>query len=52
MECAACDYEFSEAIYAQDIEGLYFATSIDREFEDSEHFHIWMVDDDGTEEII
>lgn len=50
--CDACLYEFDEAIHAQDVEGLFFATSIDREFEDSEHFYVWMVDDDGSEEII
>lgn len=48
--CEGCEYEFGEAIRLQD-EGLYYATSIDREFEDMEHFAIWMVDDEGIVQV-
>lgn len=46
-EWEGCEWEFLEAIRLQDDEGLYFATSIDRELEDMEHFNILMVDGDG-----
>ena len=45
-DCEGCEWEFLEAIKLQD-EGLFFATSIDMELEDMEHFSILMVDDDG-----
>jgi len=50
-DCEGCEYEFCDAINLQDDEGLFLATSIDFEFEDMEHFAIWMVDDDGREVI-
>ena len=48
-DCEGCEWEFQEAIYCQDVEGLFFATSIDdyMELEDMEHFSICMVDDAG-----
>lgn len=49
MDCEGCEEELEEAIFSQDEEGLYFATSIDdyMELEDMEHFTICMVNDDG-----
>lgn len=49
MDCEGCECELLDAIRSQDVEGLYFATSIDdyMEFEDMEHFTILMVNDDG-----
>jgi hypothetical protein len=48
--CDGCDYEMMDAITAQD-EGLHYATSTDQEYWDGEHFFIWMVDDNGKEQI-
>jgi hypothetical protein len=50
-QCEGCEEEFGQAIMYQDDNGLYFATSIDREIEDMTHFTIWMVDDDGKEQV-
>ena len=47
INCEGCLYEFDEAITDQDIEGLHYATSIDKEFDGRKHFFLLMVDDDG-----
>jgi len=47
MNCSGCDEELMEAIDYQDDSGLYYATSIDREYYQNGHFIILMVDDDG-----
>lgn len=49
--CNGCQCELGEAIYSQDHEGLFFATSIGKEFDESKHFMIWMVDEKGETRI-
>jgi len=46
--CEGCDYEFNEALNAQEEEGLYFATTLEREYDSKKHFAIFMVDDNGN----
>ena len=46
MNCLGCSVEFDEALHAQ-VDGLYYATSLDREYRRRGHFLVWMVDDDG-----
>jgi len=45
--CIGCKEEFGQALYYQE-KGLYFATSLDKEFVGRKHFAILMVDDDGN----
>jgi hypothetical protein len=47
MNCLGCSVEFDEAISAQDNDGLYYATSLDREYRRKGHFLVWMVNDAG-----
>lgn len=46
-KCEGCDCELEMAIEYQDDYGLHQATSTEREYEDMEHFAVWMVDDEG-----
>ena len=47
MNCLGCRVEFDEALSAQDNDGLYYATSLDREYRRRGHFLVWMVNDAG-----
>lgn len=46
-QCSGCDEELGQAIYYQDDFGLHYATSLEEEFWEREHFKILMVDDEG-----
>jgi|WetSurSiteA1Bulk_404760.scaffolds.fasta_scaffold849480_1 hypothetical protein len=46
--CKGCEEEFRQALFAQNLEGYYFATSLEREYIGRKHFMIYMVDDDGN----
>ena len=45
--CVGCDIEFIEALLAQDVCSLYYATSVDNEYFCTGHFCVLMVDDYG-----
>jgi len=46
QSCNGCDEEFKQALMYQE-EGLFFATSVDNEFWEGEHFCILMVNNEG-----
>ena len=46
--CEGCEWEFDEAIRAQDEMGLHFATTTKHEIDGRKHFFLLMVDDDGN----
>ena len=44
--CEGCEYEFEEALFWQK-QGYYYATSLEREYNERRHFALYIVDKNG-----